>query len=103
MDTQATTEGYPSIGAMVEWDEDIGHSVYLRMSSTGFPRGLQAEKILSVFTNANGTRMFNIKFKDSPKVEQLAACEANKRIPHMVIEFYWDHLSLSPKSASGKP
>ncbi|XP_043645201.1 heterochromatin protein 1 [Drosophila teissieri] len=72
------------------------------MDSNGFTRGLQAEKILSAFTDASGTTMFNIKFKDSPVVEQLAACDANRRIPHIVIEFYWDHLSLPLEPEKGE-
>ncbi|KAH8358037.1 hypothetical protein KR084_000132 [Drosophila pseudotakahashii] len=66
------------------------------MATNGFRRGLMVERIDSAYKNPDGSVMFNIKFKDQPKLERIPAEVVNLRIPDMVLDFYYNRLSFSP-------
>nr|ACI96760.1 heterochromatin protein 1 [Drosophila melanogaster] len=60
--------------------------------STGFDRGLEAEKILGASDN-NGRLTFLIQFKGVDQAEMVPSSVANEKIPRMVIHFYEERLS----------
>ncbi|KAH8241029.1 heterochromatin protein 1 [Drosophila bipectinata] len=60
--------------------------------STGFDRGLEAEKILGASDN-NGRLTFLIQFKGVDQAEMVPSTVANVKIPQMVIHFYEERLS----------
>ncbi|XP_016967526.1 heterochromatin protein 1 [Drosophila biarmipes] len=60
--------------------------------STGFDRGLEAEKILGASDN-NGRLTFLIQFKGVDQAEMVPSSVANLKIPQMVIHFYEERLS----------
>ncbi|XP_017029525.1 heterochromatin protein 1 [Drosophila kikkawai] len=74
----------------VEADQDSGDS--MTSSSTGFDRGLEAEKILGASDN-NGRLTFLIQFKGVDQAEMVPSTVANLKIPQMVIHFYEERLS----------
>ncbi|KAI8043344.1 hypothetical protein M5D96_004673 [Drosophila gunungcola] len=64
----------------------------LSSGSTGFDRGLEAEKILGASDN-NGRLTFLIQFKGVDQAEMVPSSVANLKIPQMVIHFYEERLS----------
>ncbi|KAH8353007.1 hypothetical protein KR084_008229 [Drosophila pseudotakahashii] len=70
-------------------EQDGGISV---SGSTGFDRGLEAEKILGASDN-NGRLTFLIQFKGVDQAEMVPSSVANLKIPQMVIHFYEERLS----------
>ncbi|XP_043065348.1 heterochromatin protein 1 [Drosophila ficusphila] len=73
-----------------EAEQDSGDS--LSTGSTGFDRGLEAEKILGASDN-NGRLTFLIQFKGVDQAEMVPSSVANQKIPQMVIHFYEERLS----------
>ncbi|KAH8324569.1 hypothetical protein KR074_011500 [Drosophila pseudoananassae] len=74
-----------------ETDPDSSDSL-VAPGSTGFDRGLEAEKILGASDN-NGRLTFLIQFKGVDQAEMVPSTVANVKIPQMVIHFYEERLS----------
>ncbi|XP_017132205.1 heterochromatin protein 1-like [Drosophila elegans] len=65
---------------------------FVPTGSTGFDRGLEAEKILGA--SDNGCLTFLIQFKGEDQAEMVPSSVANLKIPQMVIHFYEEHLTF---------
>lgn len=99
--SQSKSRGKQDIQSAIKLEPSVSQSTAIALpeevqipSGTGFDRGLEAECVIGAKMTPQG-RVLVIKWKGKDKIEQVAAEEANKKIPQLVIEYYesrcqWD-------------
>ena len=78
-----------------------------RTESSGFDRGLVAERVIGITVNSRNHLMYLVKWCNNAGAELISANIVNVRCPQLVIAFYqskisWNHLKSKPNRKGSK-